>query len=204
MKPNAKYVEYPLSKLANGIKVITSPYPCHFAGVGAYIKAGSRFEDESLIGMSHLCDRLSFKATKKFTQEEMEQKLLALGGNYQCESSRETMIYQASTFTKDIEQMAELISSTVTEPLLLPEEVAEQVLATEYEIESVNTNPETLLPELAHQAAFSDGLGNPLLIPKEKLLLVTPALLWQYRHAIYRPENLTLSIIGIQHERSLE
>ncbi|GMM49353.1 mitochondrial-processing protease subunit alpha [Starmerella bacillaris] len=204
MKPNAKYVEYPLSKLANGIKVITSPYPCHFAGVGAYIKAGSRFEDENLIGMSHLCDRLSFKATKKFTQEEMEQKLLALGGNYQCESSRETMIYQASTFTKDIEQMAELISSTVTEPLLLPEEVAEQVLATEYEIESVNTNPETLLPELAHQAAFSDGLGNPLLIPKEKLLLVTPALLWQYRHAMYRPENLTLSFIGIPHDRSLE
>lgn len=203
-RANPKFLEYPLSQLANGIKVVTSPYPCHFAGIGAYLRAGSRFEEPLLSGMSHICDRLSFKATKKFSQEEMEQKLLALGGNYQCESSRETMIYQASTFTKDIEKMAELISSTVTEPLILPEEVAEQVISTEYELESIENNPETLLPELAHQAAFSNGLGNPLFVNKEKLLLTTPAMVWQYRHAMYKPENLTLSFVGIPHAYSME
>lgn len=203
-RASARFLEYPLSRLANGVKVVTSPYPCHFAGIGAYLKAGSRFEPPLLSGMSHISDRLSFKATKRFTQEEMEQRLLALGGNYQCESSRETMIYQASTFTKDIAQMAELIAATVTEPLILPEEVAEQVVNTEYELDSVAKNPDALLPELAHQAAFADGLGNPLLVSKDKLLLTTPAMVWQYRHAMYRPDRLTLAFVGVPHEQSLE
>lgn len=196
--------EYPIGQLDNGIKVITSPYPCHFAGVGAYLKAGSRFEPSELSGVSHLMDRLSFKSTLQNSQEDMEQKLLALGGNYQCESSRETMIYQASTFHRDIDTMVSLISQTITEPKILPEEVSEQVEAAHYELQEVYQTPDLLLPELAHTAAFSTGLGNPLMIPEENLPLVTPALVWQYRHLFFRPERLALSFIGMSHEQSMD
>lgn len=195
---------YPIGELSNGVKVVSSPYQCHFSGVGAYLKAGSRHEPTELSGLSHLSDRLSFKSTAKFTQEQMEQQLLALGGNYQCESSRETMIYQALTFHKDIETMIDLISSTITEPQLLPQEIDEQVYSAGFELEEITKTPDLYLPELAHQAAFSDGLGKPLIIPSERLPLVNAGSVWQYRHLLFRPDRLTLSFVGIPHEKSME
>jgi len=196
--------EYPIGRLDNGVKVITSPFPCHFAGVGAYLKAGSRFEPQELSGLSHLTDRLAFKATKSYSQEDMEQKLLSLGGNYQCESSRETLIYQASTFHRDIDAMAGLIASTITEPLLLPEEIGEQVDAAVYELDEIKQAPDMYLPELAHQTAFSNRLGNPLMAPEERLPLITPGSVWQYRHMMVRPEHLALSVVGMPHEQAME
>lgn len=195
---------YPIGELSNGVKIVSSPYQCHFAGMGAYLKAGSRYEPPELSGLSHLSDRLSFKSTARFTQEQMEQQLLALGGNYQCESSRETMIYQASTFHKDIETMIDLISSTITEPKLLPQEIQEQVRSAAFELDEITKTPDLYLPELAHQAAFSNGLGKPLMIPSERLPLVNPGSIWQYRHLLVRPDRLTLSFIGLPHEKAME
>lgn len=47
--------------LSNGVRVATESLPGPFAGIGVYIDAGSRFEDEELRGVSHIVDRLAFK-----------------------------------------------------------------------------------------------------------------------------------------------
>lgn len=195
---------YPISTLKNGVKVVTSPYPCHFSGAGIYISAGSRYEPPELSGASHLTDRLAYKSTANNTQEEMEQKLLALGGNYMCSSSRETMMYQASTFQSDFETMFGLLAETVTEPKLLPEEIQSQANSALYELDEISQKPELILPEIAHQVAFKDGLGRPLLCPEERLPLITSGTLWQYRHQLYTPNRITLGFVGVDHVHALE
>lgn len=47
--------------MPNGIRVATEALPGPFSGIGVYIDAGSRYENEELRGVSHIIDRLAFK-----------------------------------------------------------------------------------------------------------------------------------------------
>lgn len=50
-----------ITTLPNGIRVATEALPGPFSGVGVYLDAGSRYENEDLRGVSHIIDRLAFK-----------------------------------------------------------------------------------------------------------------------------------------------
>lgn len=50
-----------VSTLTNGIRVASEDEKGHFAGVGAYLQAGSRFESPNSPGLAHFNDRLAFK-----------------------------------------------------------------------------------------------------------------------------------------------
>lgn len=52
-----------ISTLPNGIRVATEALPGHFSGIGVYIDAGSRYENQHLQGVSHIMDRLAFKVS---------------------------------------------------------------------------------------------------------------------------------------------
>ena len=50
-----------ITTLPNRIRVATEATPGHFASVGLYIDAGSRYETPSTSGVSHFLDRMAFK-----------------------------------------------------------------------------------------------------------------------------------------------
>lgn len=196
--------DYQVSTLSNGIRVATDFSPSHFAAMGLYLHAGSRFENDHLRGVSHIVDRLAFKSTAKRSALDMEEQLAALGGNYMCASSRETMMYQASVFHDDLEKMFELVAETVVEPEITQQEVYEQLDTAQYEIYEIWQKPELILPELGHMVAFKGGLGNPLLCPQDRLDSITPALINEYRKTFYRPERLVAAFVGVSHEKAVE
>lgn len=52
-----------ITTLPNGVRVATEALPGPFSGIGVYVDAGSRYENESLRGVSHIVDRLAFKVS---------------------------------------------------------------------------------------------------------------------------------------------
>ena len=52
-----------ITTLPNKIRVATEAVPGHFAGVGLYVDAGSRYETPENSGVSHFLDRLAFKVS---------------------------------------------------------------------------------------------------------------------------------------------
>src|SRR5690242_535313 len=76
-----------ITTLPNGIRVATEALPGHFSGIGVYVDAGSRYENDALRGVSHIVDRLAFKSTRSSSGDEMIEKIESLGGNIQCASS---------------------------------------------------------------------------------------------------------------------
>lgn len=81
-----------------------------------------------------------------------------LGGNFMCASSRESLIYQASVFNKDVDKMAEILSSTVKEPLFTEEEVSNQIATADYELDELWLQPDLILPELSQQVAYGSKI----------------------------------------------
>ena len=105
--------------------------------MGVYVDAGSRYENESLRGVSHIIDRLAFKSTKTKTLDQMLESVDTLGGNIQCASSREALMYQSATFNSAVPTTVGLLAETLRDPLITEEEVQQQLETAEYEIQEI-------------------------------------------------------------------
>uniref|UniRef100_A0A060T366 Alpha-MPP n=1 Tax=Blastobotrys adeninivorans TaxID=409370 RepID=A0A060T366_BLAAD len=196
--------DYCLTTLDNGVKVASDPNPGYFAAMGVYVDAGSRYEDPNLSGCSHIVDRLAFRSTTTRSATEMAETLEALGGNYASTSSRESIMYQASVFNSDIERMFDVLTETVCNPNITDEEVAAVRDAVSYENYEIWQKPELILPELIHTAAFSGGLGNPLLCPQERIPYITKELIQEYRRLMYRPERFVAAFVSVDHDTAVK
>lgn len=194
-----------VTTLPNGVRVASEDLPDAFSGVGVYIDAGSRYENESLRGVSHIMDRLAFKSTATRTADEVLETVENLGGNIQCASSREAMMYQAATFNSAIPAAVELLADTIRNPRVTDEEISQQLDTAEYEVKEIWSKPELILPELVHMAAFKDNtLGNPLLCPQERLGQIDRNTIQQYREAFYTPERTVVAFAGVPHETAVK
>ncbi|KAJ5664124.1 Mitochondrial processing peptidase alpha subunit [Penicillium longicatenatum] len=194
-----------ITTLPNGVRVATESLPGPFAGVGVYVDAGSRYEDASLRGVSHIMDRLAFKSTKARSADEMLEVLESLGGNIQCASSRESLMYQSASFNSAVPTTLGLLAETVRDPLITEEEVLEQLATAEYEIGEIWAKPELILPELVHMTAFKDNtLGNPLLCPEERLGEINKAVVERYREVFFNPDRMVVAFAGVPHAEAVK
>lgn len=194
-----------ITTLPNGIRVATESLPGPFAGVGVYVDAGSRYEDASLRGVSHIMDRLAFKSTKSHTGDEMLEVLESLGGNIQCASSRESLMYQSASFNSAVPTTLGLLAETIRDPLITEEEVLQQLATAEYEIGEIWAKPELILPELVHMTAYRDNtLGNPLLCPSERLGEINKAVVERYREVFFNPDRMVVAFAGVSHAEAVK
>lgn len=191
-----------MTSLQNGARVLTDSTPGHFTALGAYITAGSRFEDPDKSGLSHVMDRMAWRSTSKYSGVEMMNKLSNLGGNYMCLSQRELMIYQASVFNQDVEEMFDCISQTILEPSFTDQEFEETLETLRFEISEMIHKPDVVLPELLHKVAYPNNtLGLPLYCSPERLHSITKQELVDYHKKFYQPQNMVFSMIGVNHEK---
>lgn len=170
-----------------------------------YVDAGSRYENEELQGVSHIIDRLAFKSTGSRTSDEMLESLESLGGNIQCASSRESLMYQSASFNSAVPTTLGLLAETIRDPLITDLEVQQQLETAEYEIREIWSKPELILPELVNMAAYKDNtLGNPLLCPQERLAFINRNVVQKYRDAFFHPERMVVAFAGVGHEEGLK
>jgi len=193
-----------ITTLPNGIRVATEALPGHFSGIGVYVDAGSRYESDALRGVSHIIDRLAFKSTSKRSADQMLESIETLGGNIQCASSRESLMYQSATFNSAVPDAIALLADTIRDPQVTEEEVERQLETADYEIGEIWGKPELILPELVHMAAYKDNtLGNPLLCPKERLQSIDRRTVEAYRKAFFKPERIVVAFAGVNHEEAV-
>ena len=145
-------------------------------------------------------DRLAFKSTTKRTSDQMFEFIESLGGNIQCASSRESLMYQAATFNSAVPSTVALLAETIRDAKITDDEVARQLETADYEIGEIWSKPDLILPELVHMAAYKDNtLGNPLLCPKDRLPHINKRTIETYRKAFFTPERIVVAFAGVPH-----
>ena len=150
-------------------------------------------------------DRLAFKSTKSRTGDEMLEVLESLGGNIQCASSRESLMYQSASFNSSVPATLGLLAETIRDPLITDFEVLQQLATAEYEINEIWAKPELILPELVHMTAYKDNtLGNPLLCPRERLTEINKAVVERYRDIFFKPERTVIAFAGVPHDEAVK
>jgi processing peptidase subunit alpha len=193
-----------ITTLPNGLRVATEALPGPFSGIGIYVDAGSRYENDRLRGVSHIVDRLAFKSTASRNEDQMMQDLEMLGGNIHCASSREALMYQCATFNSAASTAVGILADTIRNARVTEEEVAQQLDTADYEIGEIWDKPELILPELVHMAAYKDNtLGNPLLCPRERLDEIDKSVVEEYRSTFFKPERMVLALAGLRHDEAV-
>ncbi|KAJ9618932.1 Mitochondrial-processing peptidase subunit alpha [Taxawa tesnikishii (nom. ined.)] len=175
-----------VTTLNNGIRVASEALPGHFSGIGVYVDAGSRYENDALRGVSHIIDRLAFKSTSQRTADQMLESIESLGAT-------------------SIPDTVALLAETIRDAKITDEEVERQLETADYEIGEIWSKPELILPELVHMAAYKDNtLGNPLLCPKERLEVIDRRTVEAYRKAFFRPERMVVAFAGVEHVEAVK
>lgn len=205
-----------VTKLSNGLSVASENTPGHFVGLGVYIDAGTRYETNETSGVSHILDRMAFKATKERSSMEIIQTLEKLGGNIVSNSSRESIVYQGAVFQKDVDTAMELLAGVVRHPSFLSDELAEAKSTTLFEIRELAQKLDVLLPEHLHALAYrqpgpittgslghelGDTIGRPLICTAEELSAITPERIALFRNTWFHPNKMVVAGIGLEHAK---
>ena len=66
-------------------------------------------------------------------------------------------------------------------------------------------DPEPLLAEMLHEAAFKEGpLANPKICPEENLKKINKSNLYSFMRTLYLPKRTVLTCIGVDHEEFVQ
>ncbi|XP_028410998.1 mitochondrial-processing peptidase subunit alpha-like [Dendronephthya gigantea] len=200
--------ETKITKLENGLTVASEESFGQFSTIGVLIDAGSRYEVDHPGGLSHVIEKMAFKRTKQFkSNEEILNELEKHGGNADCQSFRDAIVYATSTFTEGLEMVMNILSDGIFRQDIDDDLVASQKEVVEFELENLelSPDPEPILTDLIHAAGYRDNtLGLRKLCPRENLSSINASVMKDYMSRYYEPSRMVLSAVNVNHEETVE
>lgn len=200
--PEGALPDVQITKLDNGLTVATRDTHEPTAFVGAFINAGSRYEDNDNQGHAHFIERMGFRSTKESTSFSIDQALEHAGANVSAHADRELMIFQLEGLRKFTDDYLNILADTVINPAFHIHEVNN----TKYEyvqlLENADkTMPDVIMQENTHEAAYGrTGLGLSLYASRRVLdTAITPASLREYVNKFFVPNQMLLCGLGVEH-----
>ena len=87
--------------LANGLEVITINKDTQIAAINIGIKVGALYESIEEKGISHFIEHTLFKGTTSRSDEELNEELEALGGEYNAYTDYDATVYTISCLMEE-------------------------------------------------------------------------------------------------------
>jgi zinc protease len=183
--------------LPNGLKVLVlENHKAPVATFNVFYKVGSRNEQFGKTGLSHLCEHLMFKGTKKLKPEEFSQIIQANGGEDNAFTETDLTDY-FETINKDhldVPISLEADRMANFEPKQFDQEKA--VVLEERRMRTED-NPEDALDEMVHSQAY---VAHPYHWPVIGWFHDVEGLTLQdaldYHHLYYSPQNAVIVAVG--------
>uniref|UniRef100_A0A2R9BRV8 Mitochondrial-processing peptidase subunit alpha n=1 Tax=Pan paniscus TaxID=9597 RepID=A0A2R9BRV8_PANPA len=166
-----------------------------FCIVGILINSGSRYEATYLSGIAHFLEKLAFSSTARFnSKDEILLTLEKHGGICDCQTSSDTTMYAVSADSKGLDTVFGLLADAVLQPQLTDEEVEMMRMAVQFELEDLNMqpDPEPLLTEMIHEAAYRLYLN------------INREVLHSYLRNYYTPDRVVLAGVSVEDEHLVE
>lgn len=115
---------YEKTVLASGSTLLTHYMPNRISiSVGIWVKAGSRYENKNISGISHFLEHLIFKGTKRLTCEQIKQSIEGIGGSLNAFTAEEFTCYMAKFPCKYLGLVLDILGEMVLNASLTPEDI---------------------------------------------------------------------------------
>lgn len=192
-------VKYKLSTLKNGLTVITVDLP-HLDSVTTMVAvgAGSRNESKKEMGIAHFFEHMFFKGSRKYpTALEISTLVDGVGAVNNAFTSKEFTGYYVKSAAKHIELAADIISSSLKEPILAEEEIEREKGVIIEEIRMYKDTPHRHVLDLFFDLVFGNTpMGWNIAGEEDVIKSLQRTDFADFIKNHYSPENMALIFAG--------
>mmetsp|Transcript_17905 Transcript_17905/g.49614 ORF Transcript_17905/g.49614 Transcript_17905/m.49614 type:complete len:603 (-) Transcript_17905:264-2072(-) len=195
-----------ITKLDNGIRVVSQETYSQMCTIGVLTNVGSRHE--SVTGTMHLLETMAFGSTEKYQGLEIAQLLQDWGATRFVSHSREQSLHCIDMLRPNVGHGMELLSQVVLNPLIsdapMEVEYAKEVMA----FQTQEQVPELALGEALQVAAYGDDqqLGKPHFATADSIPLLSASQAEEFCRDNIRnnPEGMVVAGAGIAHDELVD
>ncbi|MCG9478839.1 MAG: insulinase family protein [Actinomycetia bacterium] len=199
-----KFDDYHITELDNGLKIISEKIP-HFRSIslGFWIFAGSRSENKTNNGITHLIEHLLFKGTTTRSYRDIAVAFDSLGAEYNAFTDKENSCFYADFIDSHLDKCLQLLFDVVFNPSFESLNIKTEKKIIYEEIKMVEDNPSENIFNYFYKDLFA---GHPLSLTVlgqgESLKNINQKEIWKYFRQNYNLKNCVLSAAGnIGHDK---
>ena len=197
--PLASSLPFERSVLPNGLRVVTSHMPtARSVAVGLFAGVGSRHEDTTRAGVSHLLEHLVFKGTAAFpVAGELSEAVEGCGGAVNASTDRELTVYSSKVPANAASKGMHVVSELVLNPLLRQADLVAEKPVIIDEIRMYEDSPGDHVFTMFDEVLFGDHpLGREIAgTPGSVRRMKRDGVVGHWRRW-YQPRHLVLAVAG--------
>ncbi|XP_069761587.1 cytochrome b-c1 complex subunit 2, mitochondrial isoform X2 [Narcine bancroftii] len=188
-----------VSKLPNGLVIASLENYSPTSKIGVFIKAGSRYETTSNLGITHALRLAANLTTKGVSSFRITRGIEAVGGSLSVTSTRENMTYTVECMRDYVDTVMEYLINVTAAQEFRPWELAQLPPKLEVDKAVASQNPQIGVLENLHSAAYRNALSNSLYCPKFMIGQHTSEQLHHFVQSNFTTGKMALVGLGVSH-----
>lgn len=190
---------YEKKVLKNGLTLLTVPneYAASLT-MSVFVKAGSRYEEAQINGISHFLEHLHFKGSKKYpTAKKLSEIVDAIGGEFNANTGKEHTQYYIRAAYEHLPLAFNVLTDMVQNPLFDEKELQREKGVIIEEINMYKDNPQFVVENAFEELLWPNcALGRDIAGTPEIIKSITRDNILEYRQRFYQPGNMIIAVGG--------
>lgn len=184
--------------LPNGLRIASEALEgVETVSVAVSAGTGSRAEEETENGISHMLEHMAFKGTSTRTARQIAELFDGLGGVLNAYTSNEQTVYYAKVLKEDLETAMELLSDILLRPIFPEDELEKEKQVVLQEIAMHLDSPEDVLFDHFQEIAFpGQPLGRSILGTEARVKGFSKGDLARFMKQHYGAGNIVVTAAG--------
>lgn len=191
----------------NGLTLLTVPIPTALSiTMSVFVKAGSRYEEPRVNGISHFLEHLHFKGTKNYpTAKKLSEAVDSIGGDFNANTGKEHTQYYIRAASAHLPLIMDVLTDLVQNPLFEEKEIEREKGVIIEEINMYKDNPQIHIESLFEETMWPNtALGRDIAGTAEVIRSLKKSDIIDYRKKWYHPSNMIIAIAGKYDQNELE
>jgi len=200
-------MKYNLSKLDNGIRVLTVPMPnLESATLAVWVKTGSRMEEAKINGLSHFLEHMVFKGSaKRPSAKEIAESIDSIGGEFNAGTSKDWTNFYIKARAGKLDRVFDVLSDVVLNPILAGAEIEREKGVIVEELRMYEDTPNIKIGDVFEELIFAGSpLGWDIGGSEKTVRSLKRDDFVRYREMHYYPENILITVAGGVKEKEVE
>ena len=192
--------------LDNGLELLTIKKDTQIASINLGVKVGAIYESLEEKGISHFIEHMLFKGTNKRNNEELNDELESLGGEYNAYTDYNSTVYTISCLSEELENACILLGDMITSSNFPEEEIERERGVILAEMRTSKDDIEDLSFKRVNEVAFN---SSPLRYDVTGLEEVVKGFkrddIKKFYKKYYTPKNSLITMVSsLEHEDAKE
>lgn len=192
-------IEY--SMLENGLRIASLDRGGMVSSIGLFVNAGSRREDVTNFGVSHMLQTLAYHSTAHLSFLRTVKSIEVMGASAGCVAGREHIVYSAECLRQQMPLMLPMLTGNVLFPRLLPWELKANHDKLLYAKQRIERMPDQMVSELLHTTAWHNNtLGHKVYATEKSLKHYNADTIRSFILDHFSPDNTVCVGVNIPHD----